>query len=1095
MALGNIAISITIDEKFKKDLKKIEKEVQTFAKRVQTSLGKAGAGFQQLGGTIGDVGKKMTAFVSIPIIAGLGLATKAAITFEDQMADVGKTTGATKEELKDIGEGLLDLSTNTRTSVADLTLIATEAGRLGIAAEDVVQFTATIDKLHVALGDDLGGDAQFVTGEITKLVNVFGLVSEDADILAENLSKVGSTINSLAANSSAGADDILDFTRRVGPVASLVNITVQEVSALGATFSSLGQRTEVSGTAVQKILFKMGENTKEFASIAGKSVGEFEQLLKEDALEALLLVSEGVKDAGTDVKSLTKTFDDMGIDGIRAVGVLGALAKNTDSVRENVLLANKAYEENISLLEEYERKNKTTAAELGKLKNTMFRLGVEVGSALLPVLNKVVGVLKDIIIAATDLFGELPSGVKTAILAFAGFLAVLGPVLIVVGTLISAIGAILPVLGALAAFVGTVGLPIILLAAALTTLSIAFGALFTFLAKRFGLLDVIVDRFILLYNQVKNTIANIRKAFEDPRVQASLDKLKDAFRGLLDAVKPIFESIIDLIQSVFGPLDSALGDDLDESAFLSVEQAVNLLAGAFEFLAEKIEQAKPFIEFVADQIANMIDMVAAGVEGLQNFGNTLKEAWESKEVQDGVEKLKDAFSDAKEAIDKLKESLGKLFSVFSKGEGDQKGAVDGAEGLNKELEDTETTLDKVISAIEFLISTFERLVEGITVVIETFARIVIGLEVLITFFKELPGNVEKFLEETGLKVSEFVNKVVNLFTVILPQRINEGVQRVKTFWDQLPQKANEVGIKIGEFIRGVVENFLSLPGRIAVALTEFKESIAQKFTETRDEGTSRMNELVNGIITFFQQLPGKLSVLLTETLNAIVLWIENTKLYLQEQIPIVIENIVNFFATLPAKIGEKLTEALDAFVLWGTTLASKAFDIGTDMVNGIINGIKSIGSKIGDTVGGFFSGIGSGLGLAKGGVVPKVQNFANGGFVKSMGKTLYAAKGAFTPKGSDTVPAMLTPGELVIPKGLVGNIMGILKKVSSLPGVGKAYPGVSGSKLASVLSNMGGGSNGVNVNINTLNARSEEEAKRRAGDLGFGLKLKMSGDF
>lgn len=48
----------------------------------------------------------------------------------------------------------------------------------------------------------------------------------------------------------------------------------------------------------------------------------------------------------------------------------------------------------------------------------------------------------------------------------------------------------------------------------------------------------------------------------------------------------------------------------------------------------------------------------------------------------------------------------------------------------------------------------------------------------------------------------------------------------------------------------------------------------------------------------------------------------------------------------------------------------------------------------------------------------KALGFAEGGLVK----TLYAADGVMVPRGTDTVPAMLTPGEFVINRGAVNNL-------------------------------------------------------------------------
>ena len=56
------------------------------------------------------------------------------------------------------------------------------------------------------------------------------------------------------------------------------------------------------------------------------------------------------------------------------------------------------------------------------------------------------------------------------------------------------------------------------------------------------------------------------------------------------------------------------------------------------------------------------------------------------------------------------------------------------------------------------------------------------------------------------------------------------------------------------------------------------------------------------------------------------------------------------------------------------------------------------------------------------GVIP--QNRASGGII-------YASKGIFTPKGSDTVPAMLTPGEFVVNKTATANNLPLLQSINS----------------------------------------------------------------
>ena len=108
----------------------------------------------------------------------------------------------------------------------------------------------------------------------------------------------------------------------------------------------------------------------------------------------------------------------------------------------------------------------------------------------------------------------------------------------------------------------------------------------------------------------------------------------------------------------------------------------------------------------------------------------------------------------------------------------------------------------------------------------------------------------------------------------------------------------------------------------------------------------------------------------------------------------------------------------------------------------LIAAIKSLESALtkasGEGVSKKASEIGSdplrlGRAIATGGlseILPAIGvNFAKGGIVP-----MYAADGAFVPRGTDTVPAMLTPGELVIPRDMVGELSNFLARQSSTTG-------------------------------------------------------------
>jgi hypothetical protein len=91
----------------------------------------------------------------------------------------------------------------------------------------------------------------------------------------------------------------------------------------------------------------------------------------------------------------------------------------------------------------------------------------------------------------------------------------------------------------------------------------------------------------------------------------------------------------------------------------------------------------------------------------------------------------------------------------------------------------------------------------------------------------------------------------------------------------------------------------------------------------------------------------------------------------------------------------------------------------------------------------------------------------------STGGTVYASTGMFVPRGTDTVPAMLTPGEFVINRASVnrGNNLQILKAINSgaSTGAAQAMSGGGGVRYYSGgvngVSGGGGGGSGLNGNL------------------------------
>lgn len=385
-----------INKKQDELLKKNTRNTKAIQKN-NTGLGKS---FKQLGSVIAG------AFAFTAIIAGLQKIITLNAELSDSIADVRKTTGLSKEAVDALVTSLQKL--DTRTSLKGLLEISKIGGQIGVAKDEILGFTEAIDKAVVALGDEFGGGAEQVATVLGKIESVFNISKDSGEALGISLTKVGSSINALGAAGLATAPFLTDFTQRLGGVAVNAGITVNEILGLGAAAEQSGLRVESSSTAISSLLQKFSTDTAKFAQLAQVDVGEFTDLVNNDLNKALLLFLEGAKGSAEDTVTFAKNLQALGLEGAEVTKVVATLSGKTDLIREKQALANDEFEKGTSLLEEFNLKNNTLAANIDKLFKKIS--GGVTDSAFADFLNDIVIGILDLIEASDpviEVFSEL----------------------------------------------------------------------------------------------------------------------------------------------------------------------------------------------------------------------------------------------------------------------------------------------------------------------------------------------------------------------------------------------------------------------------------------------------------------------------------------------------------------------------------------------------------------------------------------------------------------------------------------------------------------------------------------------------------------
>lgn len=282
----------------------------------------------------------------------------------DSFADIAKTTGMSEKEVEALNKSLGKI--DTRTAVSDLRDIAIVAGQLGIEKSQVDDFTEAIDKINVALGDEIGGGAEGVADTVGKLRNVMGDMKTDN--VAADLMHIGNALNTLGAAGFATSPVIADFSNRIGGIGIPLGLTSGQVMGLSATLQELNVSTERGGTAVGKILQKMTTNTGEFAKVAGINAKKFKDMVNTDLMGAFLAVVEGSNKSGDSATALAGIIKDLDVDGAGASEVFMKLGANVDMARGKIDLATDALTKNDSITSEFNIKNENFAAKWEKTK-------------------------------------------------------------------------------------------------------------------------------------------------------------------------------------------------------------------------------------------------------------------------------------------------------------------------------------------------------------------------------------------------------------------------------------------------------------------------------------------------------------------------------------------------------------------------------------------------------------------------------------------------------------------------------------------------------------------------------------------------------
>lgn len=426
----------------------------SFANRINKfgdGLIKSGDKIKNFGDNVSSLGGKLTTGLTLPLVASVGMVTKAAVDYESAFAGVKKTVDETATvSYKNLSDGIRQMAKELPASAVEIANVAEVAGQLGIKAEDILTFSRTM----IDMGESTNLSAEEAATAIAKIANILGLTSDE-------YGRFGASVVDLGNNFATTERDIVEMTNRLAAGGKLAGLTAPDILGLATAMSSVGIEAEAGGTAMTQTLTAIGnavsltgkgaaDDLNLIAKTAGMTSEEFQQAWKEKPVVALQSFIKGLKDAQEKGVNMNAILAQLGMTGIRQSNMLKSLALASDKMGDAVDRSNKAWKENTALTNEANKRYETTESQLKMFKNQVTDLAIEFGGPLLKALREGLTAAKpwiDTLAKMAKQFSSMSEEQQRNVLKWGALTVGAGPALSILGKGFGIIGNLTKALG------------------------------------------------------------------------------------------------------------------------------------------------------------------------------------------------------------------------------------------------------------------------------------------------------------------------------------------------------------------------------------------------------------------------------------------------------------------------------------------------------------------------------------------------------------------------------------------------------------------------------------------------------------------------
>lgn len=726
-----------------------------------------------------------------------------AANFEQQMSKVQAISGATAEETDKLTESARQWGRDTKYS-------ATEAGEAfeymalaGWKTDDMLEGIGGILNLAAASAMDLGTASDIVTDYLT----AFGLSAKDAGKFADEMAYAMS-------HSNTTTEALGEAYKNCAATAASMGYSVEETTAVLMTMANAGVKGGEAGTALNAIMTRLATDTKGCATeLAKYGVEVYDAQGNMNSLSSILTEVRGVWNNLTDEQqaNLAKT--------IAGTNQFSALQTIMSGLSDEAIASGMSFSDYAEALQNCDGTASDMAAtmqdnllgRLTQLKSKLEDIGITVGNALLPFMEKAVAKIGEL----ADKFAALSPQQQETILKIAGVVAAIGPLLTIVGKAISVSGqlssGIGKVVGKLAAMGTTAsgatgGMAVLkgALAAITSPVGIAVAAIAAITAVIVTLWNTNEDfrnKITEIWDRIKTVFTEFGQHITD-----KLNSLGFDFENFGEVVKAIWEGFCNLLAPIIEGVFNNIAN--------IIETTLNVITGVFDLFVSLFtgdwsgawDAVKGIFESVWNGLKEYISNILNTIKGVADaflglFGTSWDEVWNS---------IKTTFENIWNGI----------VSFFT-------GILDG-------IKNTVTTAWTAIS------TTVSNVWNTISTKIQTTLQTI--QNIITTVWNAVSGVFTTVWTAISTTVSNVVNSIKNTITNVF----NAVKTTVSNIFNSVKSTVTSIWNSISSTISNVVN---SIKNTVSNVFNTLKSTVSNVFNSIKSTATSVWNAIKNAITT------------------------------------------------------------------------------------------------------------------------------------------------------------------------------------------------------------------------------------------------------